>query len=71
VPGLDFSGVQGMALAGDQLYWTTASGALKQVAWSTGTRSGRPVAGTVRTVSSPRRDGSDWTSGTIFAPDPS
>ena len=71
VRGLDFSRVAGMALAGDHLYWTTPAGALKRVEWSTGHRAGRPVAGTVRTLSAPKRDGLSWKAGTILAPDPS
>jgi hypothetical protein len=71
IRGVDFSRVSGMTLAGGKLHWTTPAGVLKRVKWATGTRSGRPVPGTVRVLSGPKKDGSSWKARVILAPDPS
>ena len=71
VKGLDFSRVGGMTLADGALYWTTPRGDLKRVTWATGTRSGRPVAGTVKALSGPTKDKLSWAARDLLAPDPS
>ena len=71
VPGIDFSKVGGMTLADGTLYLTTRAGVLKRVTWDTGARSGRPVPGTVRILSGPKKDGRSWKALELLAPDAS
>ena len=71
IKGLDFSRVGGMTVAGGHLYWTTPRGDLKRVDWATGARSGRPVAGSVKILSGPEKDGLTWKARDLLAPDAS
>ena len=62
VTGIDFTQVRGMFVTDTNLYWSTPSNDLRRLAWAQGPQSGRPVAGTATTVSSPTVDGYSWAS---------
>jgi PKD repeat protein len=63
VPGIDFSKVQGMFLAGGKLYFGSAlDGTLRRIDWS----ADGPVEGTATTVAGPAEDGNDWRSRGMF-----
>jgi PKD repeat protein len=63
VPGLDFSTVGGMFVAGDKLYYVTRSdGVLHRVDWN----GHAPVGGTAVAVSGPGLDGANWASQGLF-----
>lgn len=61
VKGLDFRKVRGMFVAGDRIYWSLPNGKLRSMRWTSGTRAGKPVAGTAALASSPA-GGVDWAS---------
>lgn len=62
IPGVSFSGVRGMFLGGETLYWATADGKLNAVDWKDGLRSGELVPGTARVVSQTM----NWSSRAMF-----
>ncbi|MGH3471278.1 MAG: PKD domain-containing protein [Nocardioidaceae bacterium] len=63
VSGVDWSKVQGMFLAGGELYWVNGQdGSLNRIDWV----NGAPVAGTGVVISGPGIDGIDWRAHALF-----
>lgn len=59
--GITWSTIRGAFLAGGRLYFTTADGRLRRVAWSSGR-----ATGPVTTVSGPAKDGHSWRARALF-----
>ncbi|GAA3678108.1 hypothetical protein GCM10022237_41880 [Nocardioides ginsengisoli] len=57
--------VRGMFVAGNALYWSTASGALHRMGWVQTAQAAR-AAGVAATVGGPNVDGVDWSTGIVF-----
>lgn len=60
--GLNWSGVQGMTMANDAMYYATADGRLWRIAFA----AGRPVPGTAVQVGGPGIDAYNWRSRALF-----
>jgi hypothetical protein len=57
--------VRGMFVAGNALYWTTATGTLRRMGWVQTPQAAR-ATGVAVTVSGPVKDGVNWSTGIVF-----